>query len=58
MITFTHAESIENAIRCHDNFENKCGNECPFGYGVRADGKIVPGTKALYWLEKIEKEGI
>ena len=26
--------------------------EAPFGYGIRADGKILPGKRATEWLEK------
>lgn len=26
--------------------------EAPFGYGVRADGKIIPGNKADLWVKK------
>ncbi|MBQ4647215.1 MAG: type II secretion system protein [Candidatus Gastranaerophilales bacterium] len=29
-----------------------CVNECPFGFGIRADGKILTGAKADEWLEK------
>ena len=29
-----------------------CVNECPFGYGIRADGKIMNGARADEWLEK------
>ncbi len=29
-----------------------CVNECPFGYGIRADGKIVAGARAQQWLER------
>ncbi|MBR6298827.1 MAG: prepilin-type N-terminal cleavage/methylation domain-containing protein [Candidatus Gastranaerophilales bacterium] len=29
-----------------------CVNECPFGYGIRADGKILPGARAEEWLKK------
>ncbi|MBR6297747.1 MAG: hypothetical protein IKR34_00725 [Candidatus Gastranaerophilales bacterium] len=29
-----------------------CKNECPFGYGIRADGKIMNGKRADEWLEK------
>mgnify|MGYP006916097546 CR=1 FL=1 len=29
-----------------------CVNECPFGYGIRADGKIMNGKRADEWLEK------
>lgn len=28
------------------------GNECPFGYGLRVDGKILAGKRAQEWLEK------
>lgn len=35
-----------------------CVNECPFGYGIRADGKIMPGARASEWLKKdIQGEG-
>lgn len=29
-----------------------CVNECPFGYGLRVDGKLIPGARALEWLER------
>ena len=29
-----------------------CVNECPFGYGIRGDGKIFTGARAKQWLEK------
>jgi len=29
-----------------------CVNECPFGYGIRADGKILAGARADEWLKK------
>jgi len=29
-----------------------CVNECPFGYGIRADGKILNGTRVDEWLAK------
>jgi len=29
-----------------------CVNECPFGYGIRVDGKILNGTRASEWLKK------
>ena len=29
-----------------------CVNECPFGYGIRADGKIIPGFRAQEWMQK------
>ena len=32
--------------------EADCKNECPFGYGIRADGKILPGARAEEWLKK------
>lgn len=25
---------------------------CPFGYGLRVDGKIMPGVRALEWIQK------
>lgn len=28
------------------------GPEAPFGYGIRADGKILPGKRALDWTNK------
>ena len=31
-----------------------CVNECPFGYSLRADGKIFLGAKAKEWLAKDE----
>ena len=30
---------------------------CPFGYGVRADGKILSGARADEWLEKGFQKG-
>ena len=32
--------------------ENDCVNECPFGYGIRADGKILTGARADEWLAR------
>lgn len=32
--------------------EDDCINECPFGYGIRADGKILPGARADEWMAK------
>ena len=29
-----------------------CENECPFGYGIRVDGKIIMGGRAKEWLQK------
>jgi len=34
-----------------------CGNECPFGYGIREDGKIITGYRAQQWLEKGFQKG-
>ena len=31
---------------------NDCINECPFGYGIRVDGKILAGARAQQWLER------
>ena len=34
------------------------GSEAPFGYGIRADGKILAGARALEWINKsIQTEG-
>ena len=30
---------------------------CPFGYGIRVDGKILVGARAQEWIEKIQKPG-
>ena len=35
-----------------------CGNQCPFGYGVRIDGKILPGKRATEWLNKANKQNV
>ena len=35
-----------------DVTEADCKNECPFGYGIREDGKILPGARADEWLKK------
>ena len=32
--------------------EDDCVNECPFGYGVRVDGKVIFGARAQEWLQK------
>ncbi len=29
-----------------------CVNECPFGYAIRADGRIIAGARAQQWLER------
>ena len=34
------------------DIDGKDGEESPFGYGIRADGKILPGGKAKEWLKK------
>ena len=34
-----------------DNCDDK-KDICPFGYGIRADGKILPGARAEEWLKK------
>ena len=31
--------------------------EDPFGYGIRADGKIIPGARAQQWLQKTIQQG-
>jgi hypothetical protein len=37
----------------HPNANDKdCVNECPFGYGVRANGKVLFGARAEEWLNK------
>ena len=33
-----------------------CVNECPFGYGVRSDGKILTDARVDEWLEKSIQE--
>lgn len=35
-----------------DATEDDCKNECPFGFGIRADGKIMLGPRAAEWIEK------
>ncbi len=37
-----------------DATESDCKNECPFGYGIRVDGKILVGARAQEWIEKIQ----
>ena len=32
--------------------KDDCVNECPFGFGIRADGKVIAGARANEWLEK------
>ncbi len=31
---------------------DECVNECPFGYGIRVDGRILNGERADEWLVK------
>ena len=31
---------------------DNCVNECPFGYGIRYDGKIIAGARAQEWIAK------
>lgn len=31
---------------------SNCVNECPFGFGVRSDGKIITGARLDTWLAK------
>lgn len=33
------------------------GGETPFGFGIRADGKIAPGTKAMDWINRSIQKG-
>ena len=47
-----------------DGFDEAKGSEncddvndiCPFGYGIRADGKIILGARAQAWIEKSIQE--
>ena len=32
--------------------KDDCVNECPFSYGIRSDGKIIPGARAEEWIKK------
>jgi len=32
--------------------ETDCVNECPFGYGIRVDGKVLIGKRASEWFKK------
>lgn len=32
--------------------KDNCVNECPFGYAIRLDGKVITSTKVDEWLEK------
>jgi len=42
-------------VFCFDVDESD-GGEDPFGYGIRADGKIIPGNRAKEWLQKRIKD--
>ena len=39
------------------DIDETCTGEPPFGYGVRADGKILLGARAQEWLEKSVQKG-
>ena len=54
---------VEYKIFCMDidgvaenSTTDDCINECPFGYGIRADGKILNGARADEWLAKSIQE--
>ena len=34
----------------------KCVNQCPFGYGIRIDGKVLLGARATEWFKKTIQE--
>ncbi len=34
-----------------------CVNECPFGYALRVDGKLIPGKRADEWMAKSMQKG-
>ena len=36
--------------------ETDCVNECPFGYGIRVDGKVLIGKRASEWFKKSIQE--
>lgn len=36
--------------------QDDCVNECPFGYGIRVDGKILNGARAEEWIKKSIQE--
>ena len=36
--------------------KDDCVNECPFGYAIRADGRILNGVRADEWLAKSIQE--
>ena len=37
--------------------KDDCVNECPFGYAIRADGKILTGARADEWINKSVQKG-
>jgi len=37
--------------------KDDCVNECPFGYGIRTDGKIFTGARAMEWINKKVQKG-
>lgn len=45
-----------DTISPKSNGTTTCGNECPFGYALRVDWKIVNGARADEWLEKSVQE--
>lgn len=54
-------DGIDNNVKWKNSYagdvegvttEKDCVNECPFGYGIRADGKILNGARAEEWLKK------
>lgn len=46
-------DETEGSDNCDD-----VNDICPFGYGIRADGYILPGARAQEWLEKsIQSKG-
>ena len=47
---------IAYKILCIDIDEMNSG-EAPFGYGIRADGKILTGARADEWIEKAVQRG-
>ncbi len=40
-----------------DADDDNCVNECPFGYGIRVDGKVSLGARAQEWLQKSIQKG-
>ncbi len=52
----TYGYDIAYRIMCVD-VDGIGTGEDPFGYGIRADGKIMPGERADEWLEKDFQKG-